>query len=81
VYDLIETFKAEMIEAPVCKIASESLTPDDFDLTTDRCILSDNLIKSLTAVFRVTIDNAKINKQVDNFYRALTAHEEFTVMY
>lgn len=81
VYDLIETFKAEMIDTPVCKIVSESLTPDDFELTPDRCILSDELVKRLTAVFRVTIDNAKIDKQVSNFYRALTENEEFTMMY
>jgi len=81
VYDLIETFKAEMIDTPVCKIVSESLTPDDFELTPDRCILSDELVKRLTDVFRVTIDNSKIDKQVSNFYRALTENEEFTMMY
>jgi len=81
VYDLIETYKAEMIDTPVCKIASESLEPDDFELTPDRCILSDELIKRLTAVFRGSIDNAKIDKQVGNFYRALAENEEFTVMY
>lgn len=81
VYDLIETFKAEMIDTPICKIVSESLTPDDFELTPDRCILCDELVKRLTAVFRVTIDNAKIDKQVSNFYRALTENEEFTMMY
>ncbi len=81
VYDLIESFKAEMIDTPVCKIAGESLAPDDFELTPDRCILSDEMVKRLADAFRVTIDNKKIDKQVGNFYRALTENEEFTVMY
>jgi CRISP-associated protein Cas1 len=81
VYDLIETFKAEMIDIPVCKIATEALAPDEYEITKDRCILSDELVKRLTAIFRVTIANAKIEKQVENFYHALTENEEFIVMY
>jgi CRISPR-associated endonuclease Cas1 len=81
VYDLIETFKAEMIDIPVCTIATEALSPDDFEITQERCILSDELVKRLTAIFRFTIDNLKIEKQVGNLYRALTENEEFIVMY
>jgi CRISPR-associated endonuclease Cas1 len=81
VYDLIETFKAEMIDTPVCRIANEVLGPEDFELTPNRCILSDDLVKRLTEIFQVTIDNDKINSQVDNFYRAMTENEEFTIMY
>jgi len=81
VYDLIETFKAEMIDTVICKIANESLGPDDFELSPNRCILSDELIKKLTGIFRITIDNEKIDKQVENFYMAMIGTEDFKVMY
>jgi len=81
VYDLMESFKAEMIDMPVSQIANELLRAGDYELTPNRCILSDDLAKRLTKIFQVTIDTIKIDAQVGNFYRAMTENEPFTVMY
>jgi len=80
-YDLMEPFKAEMIDTVVCRFAQEDLGTDDFETTLSRCMLSDALAKRLISVFQKTLDRDKIDKQVDNFSKSLKKTEEFKVMY
>jgi CRISPR-associated endonuclease Cas1 len=80
-YDLMEPFKAEMIDAVVCRFAQVDLGTDDFEMTPTRCMLSDALVKRLIALFQKTLDREKIDKQVDNFSKSLRKVEEFKVMY
>ncbi|MFA5212936.1 MAG: CRISPR-associated endonuclease Cas1, partial [Methanoregula sp.] len=68
-------------DMPVSQIANELLRAEDYELTPNRCILSDELAKRLTKIFQVTIDTTKIDTQVGNFLRAMTENEPFTVMY
>ncbi len=81
VRDFIGPFKAEMIDQIVCSIARESLKPGDFEQTSSRCMLSDSLIKNLISAFRKSIDNQKLDNQVNNFLKAIQKMEDFTVMY
>ena len=81
VYDLMESFKAEMIDAVVCRFAQDEIGSDDFELTPTRCMLSDDLAKRLIVVFQNTLDRIKIDKQVDNFLKSIRKTEEFKVMY
>ncbi|MEN6442686.1 MAG: CRISPR-associated endonuclease Cas1 [Methanoregula sp.] len=81
VYDLMEPFKAEMIDPVVCRFAQDEIGPDDFELTPTRCMLSDDLAKRLIVVFQNTLDRNKIDKQVDNFSKSIRKTEEFKVMY
>jgi CRISP-associated protein Cas1 len=81
VQDLTGPFQAEMIDPLVRKIAQESLNAGDFEQTPTRCMLSDALIKKLITVFKVSIDNQKIDCQVNNFLRAINKIDDFTVMY
>ncbi len=81
VRDFIGPFKAEMIDPVVCSIARETLKPGDFEQTSSRCMLSDALIKNLIANFKKSIDNQKLDRQVNNFLRAIQKMESFTIMY
>ena len=81
VQDLIGPFKAEMIDPVVCSTAQESLKLSDFEQTTSRCMLSDALVKKLICSFKKSIDNQKIDNQVNNFLKAIQKLEDFTVMY
>jgi len=81
VKDLIGPFKAEMIDTIVCTIARDTLTTGDFEQASSRCMLSDSLIKILITSFKRSIDNQKLDCQVNNFLQALQNKEDFTILY
>ena len=81
VQDLTGPFQAEMIDSVVLKIAREYLQPADFEQTPSRCMLSDALIKRTISEFRESIDNERIDCQVNNFLKAIKKTDEFTVLY
>ncbi len=81
VQDLIEPLKADMIDRIVFQIARESLAPSDFEHTSGRCMLSDDLMKNLIGFFRASIDNKKIDELVFTLYNAMTSTCEFIIRY
>ena len=81
VNDIAESMKSEMIDDAVFSIARESLTPDDFELTHDRCMLSDELARNLIKTFHETINNKKIDEQVLNLSNAIRNNDEFKALY
>jgi CRISPR-associated endonuclease Cas1 len=81
VNDLIDPFRPAMVDAPVLRLASTGLHPDDYELSADRCILSDNLVLQLQAVVKGTIDQEKIREQVLVLTGALCNGGKFTVLY
>jgi CRISPR-associated endonuclease Cas1 len=81
VNDVAESIKSDMIDDVVFKIARESLTTADFELTHDRCILSDELAKNLIKTFHDTINNNKIDELVSNLSNAIRNNGEFKVLY
>ncbi|ABS55229.1 CRISPR-associated protein Cas1 [Methanoregula boonei 6A8] len=81
VQDLMASFKAQMIDGVIWSIARDSLNVGDFEITSNRCILSDNLIQNLMSSFRKSIDNQKLDCQVHNFLQALSNKEDLTILY
>lgn len=81
VYDLIEPLKAEMVDSTIFQLARESLVLSDFELTQDRCIISDNVITTMIKLFYTSIVIEKINEQVYNFYNSLKNNTDFKILY
>ena len=81
VNDIAESMKYEMIDSAVFTIARESLTSADFELTHDRCMLSDELARNLIKTFHDTINNNKIDEQVFNLSSAIRNNSEFKALY
>ena len=81
VYDLIEPFKATMIDETVIRVAAERISPDDFEISGNRCILSDELVRKLINLFKTSIRVGQIDEQVSSLLHALVDHEEFRILY
>jgi CRISPR-associated endonuclease Cas1 len=81
VQDLIEPLKADMIDREVFQIARESLNVSDFEQTSGRCMLSDDLTKKLIGLFHSTINNKKIDELVFTLSNAMTKNGEFIIRY
>jgi CRISPR-associated endonuclease Cas1 len=81
VQDLIEPLKAEMVDRFVFQIARDILRPADFELTANRCILSEDLIRKMIEIFYTTINAEKVNGQVTDFCNSVKNNTEFRVQY
>jgi CRISP-associated protein Cas1 len=81
VHDLIEPLKAGMVDSTVFQVARESLIPSDFELTQDRCMLSDDVIKAMMKLFYTGIITEKINEQVYNFSTSLDNYRDVKILY
>jgi CRISPR-associated protein Cas1 len=81
VNDIAESMKSEMIDDAVFRIARDSLTSADFELTHDRCMLSDEFTRNLIKIFHNTINNNKIDELVFSFSNAIRNNSEFKDLY
>jgi len=81
VHDLIEPLKAGMVDSVVFHMARESLIASDFELTQDRCMLSDDVIKAMMKLFYTVITTEKINEQVHNFYISMENYNDIKILY
>jgi len=81
VYDLIDPLKAEMVDPVVFDIARNTLNTADFEITQDRCILSDELIGTITKKLHATIHDTKINEWVFHLTESIRSGVEFKIMY
>jgi len=81
VYDLIDPLKAEMVDPVIFDVTRNSLTTADFEITQDRCMLSDELIGALTKKLHTTIDDKKINDLVFQLSASIRNGAEFRIMY
>ncbi len=81
VHDLVEPLKSEMVDPIVFHLARESLELSDFELTQDRCLISDKIISTMMKLFYTTIITEKVNEQVFNFYNSLRNNSEFKILY
>jgi len=64
VYDIMEPFKAEMIDREAIRFIREDLHEDDYECGPARCILSDTCMKELICLFHKTLDQGVIDRQV-----------------
>lgn len=81
VQDLVDPLKATMVDKVVFEIAKESLRASDFEVSVDRCMLSDNLVKKMISIFYTSINAEKINNQVMNVKTAIQQPQELIVQY
>jgi CRISPR-associated endonuclease Cas1 len=81
VQDLIEPLKAGMIDSVVFQIAKDSLKSADYELSQDRCLLSDDLMKKIMHSFYTPTNHKKINEQVLGILNSISNNDEFKVLY
>ena len=81
IHDLIDPLKPGMVDMVVFQIARETLREEDYELTPDRCILSDDLIREITGRLHTSINTDIINRQVSGLAEAIRTGSEFTVLY
>jgi CRISPR-associated protein Cas1 len=80
-YDLVEPFKTTMIDRSVFSFARQSFTEDDYDCTGGRCILSDDLIRSLIKLFRESIRQDQLEEQALVLRNSLLHTHPFYVLH
>jgi len=81
VYDLIEPQKAVMVDHTVIRFASEEISEEDYECSEKRCYLDANLSTRLVQEFRDSIDQSRIDTQVQILRDALLTNTEFHVLY
>ena len=81
IHDLIDPLKPAMVDTVVFRLARESLHEEDYELTPGRCILSDDLIRELTARLHASINQDLINRLVISLVTSIRTGSEFTVQY
>lgn len=81
VYDLIEPLKAGMVDSLVFQAAKESISSADFEISHDRCMLSDDFVKKLISSFYTAFNTTKIGEQVQNMGTAIQDSGEFRALY
>jgi CRISPR-associated protein Cas1 len=79
VHDLMEAFQPAMIDRPALDLVRSGLDPDLYERSPERCILSDELVAVLIALFHASIDSEVINEQVISLRSSLLAGAEFRI--
>lgn len=78
--DLMEPFQPAMIDRPALDLVRGGLDPDLYDCSPARCLLSDQLVTRLIALFHNSIRQDIIDEQVMVLRGALTGEEDFRVV-
>ncbi len=81
IHDLIDPMKPGMVDTAVFQIVRESLSSEDYELTPDRCILSDELIRKITGRLHTSINQDTINRQAINLANSIRTGSDFTIPY
>jgi CRISPR/Cas system-associated endonuclease Cas1 len=80
VYDLIDSLKVKMIDSPVFNDICNILTESDWEYSDSRCILSESLMKTLTQIFRKSLDQNIIDEQVRLLKGALQNENKIQIL-
>jgi hypothetical protein len=70
-----------MIDEPVFRVVIDSIRPDDYELSSGRCLLSDDCVHLLINELQNTINIDRINEQVSLLTEALNGRDTFKVLY
>ncbi len=81
VYDIIEPQKAVMVDRTVIRFAREEVSVGDYECGEKRCYLDGSLASQLVKAFRDSIDQSRIDLQVQILRDALLKNAEFHVVY
>lgn len=79
VYDVMEPFKAEMIDREAIRFIRENLSEEDYECGPARCILSDTSMKELIRLFHQTIDQGVIDHQVAALRESLEQKTDYII--
>jgi CRISPR-associated endonuclease Cas1 len=79
VHDIMEPFKAAMIDQESVRFIRENLNAQDFERGPTRCILSDPCMKELIHLFHETIRQPAIDIQVARYRESLLNKTEYLV--
>ncbi|MCA1916312.1 CRISPR-associated endonuclease Cas1 [Methanospirillum hungatei] len=81
VQDLMNCWKPDMIDAQVIAfLRSGRLDKNGYERTKDRCILQEEVIEELIYVFSQSIQEDRINSQIDLLIRSLRGEEQFSII-
>jgi CRISPR-associated protein Cas1 len=78
--DLMEPFQPAMIDRPALELVRGGLDPDLYECSTERCLLSDQLVSQLIILFHSSIRPEVIDDQIMALRAALLADAEFRVI-
>jgi len=81
IHDIADPLRPEMVDTVIFAMAEKNLNDDDYELTPDRCILSDTIIGEITRRLHTSIRDEIINRQVAGLADAIQNGSDFTVMY
>ena len=79
VYDIMEPFKADMIDREAIRFIREDFREQDYECGPARCILSDLCMKELIRLFHKTIDQDTINCQVAVLRESLEQKTDYII--
>lgn len=79
VHDLCDPLQPAMVDDPVFSLVREELSPDAFECSQDRCILSDELVQSLIQRLSRTIRQDVIDSHVLSLKESLMKKTDFFV--
>ncbi|KAF5052151.1 CRISPR-associated endonuclease Cas1 [anaerobic digester metagenome] len=80
VYDLGDCFRTEMVDRTLFFLLKGGLQTNAFDRTADRCQLSEVLVQEVARHLRTSIDQARIDRQVELYVGVLEGDREFVVV-
>lgn len=80
VHDLIDPFRAAMADDPVLRLVAGGIEGDEYEMSADRCILTDELVRKLQAGVKLTLRPEKLQEQIQILSDALHNNATFTVL-
>jgi len=81
ILDLIDPLKAGMVDKTVFSIITEGISDDEYECSTKRCHLDDNLIKRFTSRLKSSINQEIIDYNVLNLCNSLKSKKKFHIYY
>ncbi|HVP94762.1 MAG TPA: CRISPR-associated endonuclease Cas1 [Methanoregulaceae archaeon] len=80
IYDIMEPFKADMIDRKAIRFIRENVTEGEFDCGPTRCILSDQCMKHLINLFHSSIQQDQIDHQVASYRESLLNKTQYQIL-
>lgn len=81
IHDLIEPQKAVMVDRTVIRFAREEISEKDYECSEKRCYLDEEFSNRLIKALRDSIDQSRIDRQVQILSDAILRRAEFHVKY
>jgi CRISPR-associated endonuclease Cas1 len=78
--DLIDPFRDKMVDNAVLQLTSAGIQSSDYEISAERCLLSDDLVLQLQSAVKTTIQPVWIQEQVQILTGALCDGKNFTVL-